>query len=279
MFVLAEKYNFKLRDKTIGIVGVGNIGKALKAKLEALGINLLLTDPPRQEESDDGFVELEYLLSNSDVVSFHTPKTTEGRHPTYHLLNEENLSLLKENIVLINASRGEVIDNQALLTEIKRRDAANEQSIKLVLDVWENEPNPLPELIKYCDIATAHIAGYSLEGKARGTEMLYQSVCRAFMLDGTKRLSNMLPKHNITKLSLDKSIYDESELKALIHLIYDVRKDDALFRNLLESKGFDWLRKNYPVRREWSSVPIEYIRQLNSSEQKAINFLQLGFDI
>lgn len=280
LFVLTEKYGFQLSDKTVGIVGVGNIGKALKAKLEALGINLLLCDPPRQDaESTDEFVDLDYLLANSDVVTFHTPKTKTGKHPSFHLLNEVNLPLLKQDVVLVNASRGEVIDNQALLKEVQRREQHNEQAIKLVLDVWENEPNPLPELIEYCDLATAHIAGYSLEGKSRGTEMLYQRVCELLSLPKDKNLSTLLPQHNIQHLMLNTLPDDESEIKALTHLIYDIRRDDALFRGLLKEKGFDWLRKNYPVRREWRSVKLQLVQQSNCSDQKASKYLQLGFDI
>ncbi len=280
LYVLTEKYGFQLSDKTVGIVGVGNIGKALKAKLEALDINLLLCDPPRQDaESNDEFVDLDYLLANSDVVTFHTPKTKTGKHPSFHLLNQDNLTLLKEDVVLVNASRGEVIDNQALLNEVQRREQQNEQAIKLVLDVWENEPNPLPELIEYCDLATAHIAGYSLEGKSRGTEMLYQRVCELFSLPKDKNLSTLLPQHNIQHLMLNSLPSDESEIKALTHLIYDIRRDDALFRGLLKEKGFDWLRKNYPVRREWRSVKLQLVQQPNCSDQKALKYLQLGFDI
>lgn len=280
LFVLTEKYHFKLQDKTLGIVGVGNIGKALKLKLEALGINLLLCDPPRQEaEQSDDFVDLNHLLQQSDIVTFHTPKTKTGKHPSFHLLNQSNLSLLKQDVVLINASRGEVIDNQALLTEAQRREQANEPAIKLVLDVWENEPNPLPELIEYCDLATAHIAGYSLEGKARGTEMLYRNVCELFGKEKDKKLSAMLPKHNIAQVVLNELPEQESEIKALTHMIYDIRRDDALFRQLLNEKGFDWLRKNYPVRREWRSVKLQQVQQPNCSDQKAEKYLQLGFDI
>lgn len=280
LFVLTEKYQFNLRDKTVGIVGVGNIGKALKSKLEALGVNLLLCDPPRQDkENTDSFVELDFLLKNADIVSFHTPKTKTGKHPSYHLLNQANMALLKQDVVLINASRGEVIDNQALLNEVKRRNQCDEAAIKLVLDVWENEPNPLPELIEHCDLATAHIAGYSLEGKARGTEMLYQRVCELFGKEKDKKLSNMLPVHNIAQVVLNELPEQESELKALTHMIYDIRRDDALFRQLLSEKGFDWLRKNYPVRREWRSIKLQLAQQTNCSDQKAAKYLQLGFDI
>lgn len=280
LFVLTEKYGFELQQKTVGIVGVGNIGKALKSKLEALGINLLLCDPPRQDEEQvEGFVSLEYLLAHADIVTFHTPKTKTGKHPSFHLLNKANLPLLKEDVVLVNASRGEVIDNTALLEEVKRREQSGEAAIKLVLDVWENEPNPLPELIEYCDLATAHIAGYSLEGKARGTEILYQRVCELLGQSKDKKLSAMLPKHNVAKVCVNTWPSQQDEIKSLVHMVYDIRRDDALFRRLLAKNGFDWLRKNYPVRREWRSVKLQLVQQPSDTEKKAEKYLQLGFDI
>lgn len=274
LYVLAEKYHFDLLTKTVAIIGVGNIGKALQKKLTALGINLLLCDPVR-EQTEDGFVSLDYALTHADVVTFHTPLTASGNHPSFHLLNEGNIQLLKQDVCLINASRGEVIDNQALLNEIHRRDKNQELTIKLVLDVWENEPNPLLELIEYTDIASAHIAGYSLEGKARGTEMLYQAVCQHLGLPSVKKLDELLPTPSVTKLVLNSQEQEVNQLKQVIHLVYDPRRDDALFRNLLAVKGFDWLRKNYPIRREWSSLKLERI----SNNEKGLNFLQIGFDV
>lgn len=272
--VLAEKYDFNLIAKTVAIIGVGNIGKALQQKLTALGVTLLLCDPER-EQTDEDFVSLEHALSHADVVTFHTPLTKSGNHPTYHLLNQDNLKLLKQDVCLINASRGEVIDNNALLDEIIRREKNQELAIKLVLDVWENEPNPLVELIEYTDIASAHIAGYSLEGKARGTEILYQAVCQHLALPVSKQLDNMLPTPSVTHLKLNSEYTSVSQLKSAIHLVYDPRRDDALFRNLLAVKGFDWLRKNYPIRREWSSLKLERI----SNNEKGLNFSQIGFDV
>ena len=274
-YVLAEKYHFNLLDKTVAIIGVGNTGKGVKSKLDALGVNTLLVDPPRanNEESQD-FVELEFALKNADIITCHTPLIRNGENPTYHLINESNLSLLKDDVCLVNACRGEVIDNQALLEHIKHRQSNEQPAIKLALDVWENEPHPLLELIPFTDIATAHIAGYSLEGKSRGTEMLYQKVCDLWHFKKDKKLSDFLPKADVTHLTVENEI-DVMAMKSMIHFVYDVRRDDALFRRLLSLNGFDWLRKNYPVRREWSSLTI-----VNQQQGKKVpQFCQLGFDI
>lgn len=274
LYVLAEKYNFDVYSKTVAIIGVGNIGKALQQKLTALGMSILLCDPLRQKD-ETGFVSLEHALTHADIVSFHTPITKAGEHATHHLLNKDNISLLKKDVCLINASRGEVIDNHALLAEIVHRQKNNKQAIKLVLDVWENEPEPLLELIEYTDIASAHIAGYSLEGKARGTEMLYQALCQYLTIPVTKKLDDLLPTPSVEKLGLNPDSSIENQLKQAIYLVYDPRRDDALFRNLLSVNGFDWLRKNYPIRREWSSLKIERI----SNNEKGLSFSKIGFDV
>lgn len=274
LLLFAEQQGFELKNKTVAIVGVGNIGKRVEQRLKTLGCKLLLVDPVRARSENLPFVELEQALKEADIVTLHTPLTRDGDHPTFHLINEQNLSLLKSNLVLINACRGEVIDNQALYAHIKMRQESKLPPIKLVMDVWENEPNPMPELIEFCDIATAHIAGYSLEGKARGTEILYQKVCECFGLPVEKSLEAFLPKANVSQVKVT-DVEQQSDLKSLVHLVYDVRRDDEIFRRLLDEKGFDWLRKNYPLRREWSSLQVEV-------EKKSSNYVdlaQLGFAI
>lgn len=275
LFVLQERYNCNFAEKTIAIVGVGNIGKAVKSKLDALGIRYLLVDPIRESneypEGNSPFVSLEQAIAEADIVTLHTPLTLDGEHPTMHLIDESKLSLLKPGAVLINACRGEVIDNHALLEHMQDE---NNETI-LVMDVWEGEPNPLPELIPLCDIASAHIAGYSLEGKSRGTEMLYHKVCDLFGLDKTKSLADMLPEAEIATHAISQAPDRVSELKSLVHMVYDVRRDDQLFRELLALKGFDWLRKNYPVRREWSSLQVE----IEKKSTKSLDLGKIGFAI
>lgn len=277
LLVLFEKYQLDFTQKTIAIVGVGNIGKRLSQRLETLGCELLLCDPVRQQHEAglEHYVDLSTALSQAEIITFHTPLTRTGEHPTFHLLNEHNLALLKEDVVLINSCRGEVIDNAALYAHIQNRKANGQSPIRLILDVWENEPNPMPELIEETELATAHIAGYSLEGKATGTEMLYQQVCSLLDLPSELTLSQFLPAADITNIQLENGVNGTVELKNLVHTVFDVRRDDALFRTLLNEKGFDWLRKNYPTRREWSSLQVEVEKKSTGS----VNLLQLGFAI
>ncbi len=134
LFLVAEHQSFEPKDRTFGIIGVGNVGGRLQRRLQALGYNVLLNDPPRAEQ-EDGFVGLAEILTKADVICVHTPLTKEGEHLTHHLLGEDELGRLKQDAIIINAGRGPVIDNQALLDMGKLR-----PDLTFILDVWEHEP-------------------------------------------------------------------------------------------------------------------------------------------
>jgi erythronate-4-phosphate dehydrogenase len=251
LVILAERYLFDLTKLSVGIVGGGNTGTRLSEKLSALGIQYKICDPLLADDTSDNreFFSLEEVLQ-CDVISLHVPKIIDGEYPTYHLLDKARLNNLKESQILISACRGEVIDNQALL-ELKK----SGHGLKLVLDVWEGEPEVLTSLINYTEIATAHIAGYSLEGKARGTEMLYQALCQHINIEPTCQLKTLLPAASISSVELNQE-FNEIVLNQLVKMVYDVRRDDAIFRQQLSSQGFDALRKSYPIRREFSAVQV-----------------------
>lgn len=266
LVVLAERHNFDLRTKTVGIVGAGNTGSRVSEKLQALGINYKMCDPILEKQGDPrAFYPLEKVLA-CDVISLHVPKTMEGEHATFHLLNEQRLSNLSSEQILINACRGEVIDNDALL-RLKQAGMAT----KLVLDVWENEPNILHDLIPYTEIATAHIAGYSLEGKARGTEILYQALCQLLEKPIEKSLTDYLPQPMFSRVKINQPMSDNL-LNPLVKMVYDVRRDDGVFRHQIDSRGFDHIRKTYPARREFSSLTIA-----TSCNAEYESLYQLGF--
>ncbi|AZQ85292.1 4-phosphoerythronate dehydrogenase [Colwellia sp. Arc7-635] len=267
MVILAERYLLSLSELTVGIVGAGNTGSRLSEKLTALNINHVLCDPILAENSVDkrSFASLEEAL-NCDVVSLHVPLTRTGQHPTYHLLDAVRLKQLRDDQILINACRGEVIDNQALLN---MKQAGH--PIKLVLDVWEAEPNILMALIEHCEIATAHIAGYSLEGKARGTEMLYRALCKQLDIAPNKQLTDFLPIPAISSIKI-KQAFDEILLNQLVKMVYDVRRDDAIFRQQISIQGFDHIRKTYPTRREFSSVTVNLDNALSLDVPHQLGF-------
>ncbi|NIF46498.1 4-phosphoerythronate dehydrogenase PdxB [Enterobacter sp. Ap-1006] len=253
LLMLAERDGFQLKDRTVGIVGVGNVGSRLQARLEAWGVRILLCDPPRADRGDEGdFVSLETLVQEADVITFHTPLFKSGEYKTLHLADEALISRLKPGAILINACRGPVVDNNALLKCLKAG-----QNLSVVLDVWEPEPDLNVELLDKVDIGTAHIAGYTLEGKARGTTQVFEAFSDFIGQSQTVALDSLLPAPEFGRITLAGPL-DQPTLKRLVHLVYDVRRDDAPLRKVAGQPGeFDKLRKNYLERREWSSLYVQ----------------------
>lgn len=253
LLLLAERDGFQLADRTVGIVGVGNVGGRLQARLEALGIRTLLCDPPRAERGDEGtFLPLSQLVAEADVLTFHTPLFKDGPYQTRHIVDEALLQNLKPGSILINACRGPVVDNTALLKVLEQRD-----DLSVVLDVWEPEPELSLPLLAKVDIATAHIAGYTLEGKARGTTQVFEAWTQFIGRPQQVALETLLPAPEFGRITLSGEL-DQATLKRLVHLVYDVRRDDAPLRRGAAIAGeFDRLRKNYQERREWSSLRVE----------------------
>ena len=253
LLMLAERDGFTLKDRTVGIVGVGNVGSRLQARLEAWGVRTLLCDPPRADRGDAGdFRPLEALVREADILTFHTPLFKEGTYKTLHLVDDALIGALKPGAILINACRGRVVDNAALLTRLEAG-----QDLSVVLDVWEPEPDLNVELLKRVDIGTPHIAGYTLEGKARGTTQVFEAFSAFIGHRQQVALDTLLPAPEFGRITLHGPL-DQPTLKRLAHLVYDVRRDDAPLRKVAGIPGeFDKLRKNYLERREWSSLYIQ----------------------
>lgn len=253
LLMLAERDGFELADRTVGIVGVGNVGGRLQKRLEALGVRTLLCDPPRADNGEPGnFQPLDKLVEEADILTFHTPLYKDGPYKTWHLADEALISRLKPGAILINACRGAVVDNAALL---KCLDAG--QKLSTVLDVWEPEPDLNVALLDKVDIGTAHIAGYTLEGKARGTTQVFEAYSAFIGKPQQIALDSLLPAPEFGRITLHGPL-DQPTLKRLVHLVYDVRRDDAPLRKVAGVAGeFDKLRKHYLERREWSSLFIQ----------------------
>nr|WP_113865063.1 4-phosphoerythronate dehydrogenase PdxB [Brenneria salicis]NMN91032.1 erythronate-4-phosphate dehydrogenase [Brenneria salicis ATCC 15712 = DSM 30166]RBP66528.1 4-phosphoerythronate dehydrogenase [Brenneria salicis ATCC 15712 = DSM 30166]RLM32023.1 erythronate-4-phosphate dehydrogenase [Brenneria salicis ATCC 15712 = DSM 30166] len=252
LLMLAERDGFQLRDKTVGIVGVGNVGGRLNARLQAWGVKTLLCDPPRAARVDDeAFLPLETLVRDADILTLHTPLYAQGPYKTEHLIDETVLNNFADGRILINACRGPVVDNTALLAVLKRG-----KQLSVILDVWEPEPALSTELLERVDIGTAHIAGYTLEGKARGTTQIFAAWSEFIGDPQQVALSSLLPAPEFATLTLTLPL-NQALLKRLVHLVYDVRRDDALLRQVAhQDGGFDRLRKHYQERREWSSLHV-----------------------
>ncbi|WP_241596837.1 4-phosphoerythronate dehydrogenase PdxB [Rosenbergiella epipactidis] len=269
LLLLAERDGYALCDKTIGIVGVGNVGSRLQARCEALGMKVLLCDPPRADRGDqETFLSLEDVAAQADILTFHTPLIKQGAYRTWHCVDRHLLEALRPGCVLINACRGAVVDNQALKQVLTERN-----DLSVVLDVWEPEPDLDRQLLAQVDIATAHIAGYTLEGKVRGTTQLYESWTAFIGQPEHITLSELLPQPDISAIQVTGE-FSQSLLKRLAHLVYDVRRDDALLRqHIADEGGFDRLRKQYQERREWSSLTVSC-----STASTAERLRQLGFN-
>lgn len=268
LLLLAERDGFELKDRTVGIVGVGNVGGRLQARLAALGIRTLLCDPPRADRGDEGdFLPLADLVAEADILTFHTPLFKQGSYKTLHLADEALLRALKPNTILINACRGPVVDNQALLRVLETR-----RDLSVVLDVWEPEPELSLPLLEKVDIATAHIAGYTLEGKARGTTQVFEAWTQFLGNPQQVALETLLPAPEFGQITLRGEL-DQPTLKRLVHLVYDVRRDDAPLRKVAAVPGeFDRLRKNYLERREWSSLRVQCDTESTAKLLNALGF-------
>ncbi len=224
----------RLRGMTVGIVGVGNVGKAVCEALKPLGCNLLLYDPPRAEaEGQEGFATLDELQRCSDIISLHTPLVKNGSHPTYHLVNQDFIRSLVRRPLFINTSRGEVVDNAALLCALDERLVR-----QVIIDTWENEPHPLPLLLQKAYIGTPHIAGYSADGKANATRMTLQALCRWMGKEMTFHIEPPeLPRRTIP-----------TDPKEQAFALYNPMNDSQQLK--AHPELFESLRENYPLRRE-----------------------------
>lgn len=257
LLTLAELDGVALADRVYGVVGAGQVGERLVRVLHGLGWKVLVCDPPRQALEGGDFVSLETILEQCDAISLHTPLLRDGPGSTWHLLGCEQLQRLRPGAWLINASRGPVVDNQALRELLLAR-----EDVQAVLDVWEGEPQVDLALADLCTLATPHIAGYSLDGKQRGTAQIYQAYCRWRGEPERVRLAALLPPPSLAQVDLDPRTEPTWALATLCRAVYDPRRDDADFRRSLSSDpaeqrlAFDVLRKGYPERREIEGLPV-----------------------
>ncbi|MFJ2679955.1 4-phosphoerythronate dehydrogenase PdxB [Pseudomonas sivasensis] len=254
---LAEIEGADLNQRTYGIVGAGEVGGRLVKVLKGLGWNVLVCDPPRRIAEGGDYVSLAQIIEQCDVISLHTPLTKSGNGSTWHLFDRQRLEQLKPGTWLINASRGPVVDNAALREVLLER-----EDLQAVLDVWEGEPEVDVDLADLCVLATPHIAGYSLEGRQRGTAQIYQAFCAYLGQEPSIQLSELLPALWLAEVHLNASTDPAWALATLCRSVYDPRRDDADFRRSLvgtvqeQRKAFDLLRKHYPERREIDGLSV-----------------------
>ncbi len=263
---IACKYKISLRGKTLGVVGVGNVGSKVAKVGEALGMRVLLNDPPRAEKEGQGaFADLAQIVTESDFITMHVPLDKDGEYPTYHLGNKELFTVMKDHAFYINSSRGSVCDNTALKEALTQNNIAG-----AVLDVWENEPDLDLELLNLVEFGTPHIAGYSADGKANGTAMSIKTLSEFFGLNfaGWYPFGVPVPEKRYLKISSEGSF--EEKMLAAVSLSYNVRDDSDRLRN--SPSTFEKQRGNYPLRREF---PVFTAECSDTEIRKALT--KLGF--
>jgi erythronate-4-phosphate dehydrogenase len=224
---MKQYLGLNLQESTLGIVGCGHVGSKVKSVAERLGMHVLVCDPLLNEPS---FVSLDVIERECDVITFHVPLSREGQYATFHMADEGFFHRLPRVPYIINTSRGEVVDNVALLS------ALQEGRVKdAVIDVWENEPELDSVLLQHVFIGTPHIAGYSADGKVNADNMVIDALCRHFQLPHPGKI---VPPELPTDFQDTGSPLD----------YYNPMEDSRQLKN--NPQKFEILRNNYPLRRE-----------------------------
>lgn len=272
LLCLAREHSIDLGKTCMGIIGVGNVGSKVANAATALGMKVLLNDPPRAlKEGLEGFDSLEKIKKEADIISFHVPLIEEGVFRTRNLADGNFFKGLKNDCILMNTSRGEVVNDNDLSAHI------NSKGFKaIVLDVWNNEPAVNPELLKKIYLATPHIAGYSTDGKANGTSMSVQAISRFFGLGVDNWVPGNVPLPESSQIIVDCSGKTEIEiLHELYSETYDIRQDDALLK--ADISKFEDLRGNYRLRREPGAYEVKLLNNSWAGLEEKIG--KLGFSV
>ncbi|MGA9120210.1 MAG: 4-phosphoerythronate dehydrogenase, partial [Bacteroidota bacterium] len=274
LLVLGERHDLQLRGMTLGIVGVGNIGSRVRKLAAALGMNVLLNDPPLARlTGDPAYRPLEEVL-DADIITLHVPLKKTGEDPTFHLIDEHTIRKMRRDAILINTSRGPIVANETLrhvLKEGKLRAA--------VLDVWEGEPEIDAALLELTDLGTPHIAGYSLDGKTNAVQMVYDAVCSSMNVAPSWRMNaGKLPSPQVSEISFSSKRIGERELGEIVKQCYDIHFDDTSLRRILTVPGearrayFQKLRTGYRVRREFRATRIRGVAPEDASFLRDMGF-------
>lgn len=257
LFVLAEQAGLDLTTKTVAIIGYGHIGTQVHSFLQQLGIECLVSDPPLKDRTGgEHFCRPEDVYS-ADIISLHVPLEKKGRYPTWRMIDSGFLGRLKQNVILINTSRGDVVDEKALLEFL-----AGNQDAGVVLDVWQGEPEINADLLARVDIGTAHIAGYSLDSKLQAVITVYKRICEYFHMDYNDNVLARLLDNPVAEIVITPASGDLDALQMAVLASYDVRTDSSALRQVLDvppgrrGEYFDELRSNYRIRREFNALQV-----------------------
>lgn len=256
----------------IGVVGQGNVGRCVAARFVALGCEVVAYDPFLQKSVPGVTLTSLKDVMDSDVICLHAPLTKTGPYPSFDMINDEYVAKLKAGQTIVSAGRGGVINEQALIKQFYDL----EGQLNLALDVWLGEPHPNMELAALCDIATPHIAGYSKQGREKGTWYIYQSLCQFFDISAKSSFADAVSQGSICELKMNSSLDRDEALARAIQACFDVARDSARFKHVMSSfvkdKGFDWLRKNYVERDEFNTTIVKHTKFAH--DLAALGFLQ-----
>jgi len=275
---LAHNKGFSLKGKTIGIVGVGNVGSKVWRKVEALGMKVLLNDPPLQRQGSSYPLHSLEQLMEADIITLHVPLTRSGSDATYHLFDENRIRRMRQGAILINSSRGSVVQTDAL-----KRTLADGHISTAVLDVWEKEPNIDISLLKLVTLGTQHIAGHSLDGKVNALRMNYEAVCRFLSKPIDLEINASLLDPDTQEIKIDQ-VHGQihQALRDIVKQCYDINADDRLLRHVISipeaerGKYFSRLRTEYRIRREF----FNYTVYVNNGTKELLDVLKfLGFKV
>jgi erythronate-4-phosphate dehydrogenase len=258
LLVAAGRLSWTLRGKTLGVVGAGNVGSKVVRVGEALGMRVLQNDPPLARQTGaTQFQPLEALM-DADILTLHVPLTREGEYPTHHLFDRERIARMKPGALLLNTSRGGVVDSPALVSALETGKLAG-----AILDVWEGEPAIDMRVLSLSLLGTPHIAGYSYDGKVNAARMMYEALCRHFGWSPAWTPAGMLPPPVRDAVTVDPAGEPETVLRTILSACYDIETDDRDLRSLLQASPgdrpdlFRRLRSKYPVRREFAATRVE----------------------
>jgi erythronate-4-phosphate dehydrogenase len=287
LLCLASRHGFTLEGKTIGVVGVGNVGSLVVKKAETLGMRVLRNDPPRERAEtekaqahkgakESKWCSLERVLKEADIITLHVPLTKTGQDATYQMAGQEFFDKMKPGCIFFNCARGAVVNTNMLLAAMDRGTVS-----RTVIDTWEGEPAFRVDLLKRVDIGTPHIAGHSFEGKVFGTVMVYKAACEFLGVEAAWTPDKLWPPPLVPLVEVDaKGSGEEDVLRDIVRRVYDIEADDKRLRegsveNDAERKAhFDRLRAKYPMRREFRFTRVTLRNAPDSLKRKVAG---LGF--
>ena len=274
---LAERHDLTIAGKTIGVIGVGNVGSRVVAKAKALGMTVLASDPPRERAEGGSFVPLDLLLEQADIVTMHVPLTRDGSDATHHMADAGFFARMKNGCIFLNSSRGAVVDTDALLAALDSGAVSH-----AVIDTWEGEPGFRDDLLERIDLGTPHIAGHSFEGKVMGTVMVYREACRHLGIEPEWTADAFMPPPATPEIVVAAAGRpDQQILWDIVSRIYNVEDDDRALRagDIAQADcratHFDGLRRNYHMRREF---PSSHVSVDDTSSALATAIASLGFE-